>query len=186
MPDVAADAPLAVAREGIGEVERPGEALPAVLGASEQDIPAMRAAREDDFLPKNEHLARVARRERDPRQPRKYRGAARNVDRLAAFRARGREALKEYVLARLVDPDDRDFAPLIDRDRGVVDVVPRGLVHPPGPALGAACRDFSGTVPGKRPRRRRGSGGEHGEREGEEALHSEILLRPYFFRISRP
>ena len=127
----------------------------------------MRAAREDDLLPENEHPARLARRERDRGSQENIAGLRETLTGSARLAPARRNALKEHVLARLVDPDDQGVAPLVDRDRGIVHVVEPGLVHPPRPALGAAGRDLGAAVPGKRLRRLRGSGDDAASRRAK-------------------
>lgn len=113
--------PLAIAGRRTRQVHRPGKRPPAVRGATEERLAAVRAPGEDDLPPQNGDLL-AAGSHRDPRQPRASPRALRHVHRLVERRigrttdiADGQKALAGRVLAagvRIIEPDFGDISPI--------------------------------------------------------------------------
>ena len=141
-------AAFAVAGDGAREILGFGKTAPAILGAGEEDVAAVRAAGEDDLLPQHVEGVRFLGSHDHPRQPGEGPGAARDVDgRRESRRAVAVVALEEHVLRRLIDPDHRRQPVIAEGHRGIVDVAEVRLVHAPWAHVALAAGHRQRIVP---------------------------------------
>lgn len=132
VPDILIDSAFAVSACRPGKINRRFETHSAVARPSEKHIAAVCAAREDDLLPQDKHVARVARRQCQSGQPREHLGRTRDINRLfQTCSAAALVYLEENVLSTLVDPRNGNRAAAGERNCRIVDVVvPRFVLLP--------------------------------------------------------